>query len=109
MALIDLKNLLNHAKANSYIVGAFNITNLNFIGHLINAAGEEKSPIILQTSEANFKYLNLEEIVPVIINASKKRIKTLAPNSGYICSPTNHIKQDVPIKNFLSYNINNAK
>jgi len=39
----------------------------------------------------------------------KKRIKTLAPNSGYICSPTNHIKQDVPIKNFLSYNITNAK
>ena len=64
--------MLNHVKANSYIVGAFNITNLNFIGHLINAAGEEKSPIILQTSEANFKYLNLEEIVPVIINASKK-------------------------------------
>ena len=72
MALIDLKNLLNHAKENSYAVGAFNITNLDFIDCLISAAVEEKSPIILQISEAHFKYLNLEEIVPAIINASKK-------------------------------------
>jgi len=72
MALIGLKNLLNHAKANSYAVGAFNITNLDFIDYLISAAVEESSPIILQISEAHFKYLNLEEIVPAIINASKK-------------------------------------
>ncbi len=32
----------------------------------------------------------------------KKRMEALAPNGGYICSPTNHIQPDVPIENFLA-------
>lgn len=72
MALINLKDLLCHARENRYAVGAFNITNLNFIDYLIDAAYEEKSPIILQVAEAHFRYLNFEEIAPAIINSAKK-------------------------------------
>jgi len=72
MALINLKDLLNHAKENSYAVGAFNVTNLGFIDYLIDAAIEENSPIIMQIAEVHFKYMNLEEIVPAMIDASKK-------------------------------------
>lgn len=72
MALINLKDLLGHAKENRYAVGAFNITDLNFIDYLIDAALEERSPIILQVAEVHFRYLNLEDIAPAIINAAKK-------------------------------------
>jgi len=44
MALINLKDLLKHAKENKYAVGSFNVTNLDFIDTLIDAAVEENSP-----------------------------------------------------------------
>ncbi|MBC8387277.1 MAG: class II fructose-bisphosphate aldolase [Actinobacteria bacterium] len=72
MALINLKDLLAHAKENKYAVGAFNVSNLNFIDCIIDAAIKEKSPIILQLSEAHFRFLNLEEIAPAIISAARK-------------------------------------
>ena len=72
MALINLKDLLKHAQDNKYAVGAFNITNLGFIDTLIDAAVEQHSPVILQIAEVHLKYVDLEEIAPVIINAAKK-------------------------------------
>ncbi len=72
MTLINLKNLLNHAKQNKYAVGAFNVTSLDFIDHLLGAAISENSPIILQVAEVHFRYLNLEEIAPALISAAKK-------------------------------------
>jgi len=72
MALINLKDLLKHARDNRYAVGAFNITNLGFIDTLIDAAVEERSPIILQIAEVHLRYVNLEEIAPIIISAAKK-------------------------------------
>ncbi len=72
MALINLKDLLKHAKENKYAVGSFNVTNLDFIDTLIDAAVEENSPIIMQIAEVHFKYLNFEEIGPAIINAANK-------------------------------------
>ncbi len=72
MALINLKDLLAHARENKYAVGAFNITNLDLIDTLIDAAVEENSPIIMQIAEVHFRYLNFEEIGPAIINAADK-------------------------------------
>jgi len=72
MALINLKDLLAHARENKYAAGAFNVTNLDFIDTLIDAAMEENSPIIMQIAEVHFKYLNFEEIGPAIINAANK-------------------------------------
>lgn len=72
MALINLKDLLLHAKQNKYAVGAFNITNLGIIDYIIDAAVEERSPIILQVAEVHFKYFNFEDIAVAIINSAKK-------------------------------------
>ena len=69
MALINLKDLLKHAQANKYAVGAFNITNLGFIDAAIDAAVEQRSPIILQIAEVHLRYVDLEEIAPIIISA----------------------------------------
>lgn len=72
MALINLQDLLKHAQQNKYAVGAFNVTNLGFIEPLIDAAVDQRSPIILQIAEVHLKYVNLEEIAPIIINSAKR-------------------------------------
>jgi fructose-bisphosphate aldolase class II len=72
MALINLKDLLAHAKENKYAVGAFNVTNLDFIDHILDAAVEANSPVILQVAEVHFRYLNLEDIAPALVSAAQK-------------------------------------
>jgi fructose-bisphosphate aldolase class II len=71
MALINMKDLLVHAQQNKYAVGAFNITNFDFIDYILDAAVESNSPVILQLAEAHFRYLNLEDIAPAVISAAK--------------------------------------
>jgi len=71
MALINMTDLLAHAKQNKYAVGAFNITNLDFIETIMDAAVESNSPVIMQLAEVHFRYLNLEDIAPILINAAK--------------------------------------
>ena len=45
MALINLKDLLNHASKKRYAVGAFNVTSMTFIDPIIEAAIESNSPV----------------------------------------------------------------
>jgi len=71
MSLINLKNLLNHAKSNKYAVGAFAMTNIDFIEALLESAIEKKSPIILLLAEVHFKYLDIERVAPIIIDRAK--------------------------------------
>lgn len=71
MALISLKDLLKHAQEHRYAVGAFNITNLGFIDTLIDAAVQQRSPIIMQIAEVHLRYVDLEHIAPIIVNAAK--------------------------------------
>jgi fructose-bisphosphate aldolase, class II len=72
MSLINLKDLLNHASKNKYAVGAFNVTSINFIDPIIEAAIQSNSPVILALAEVHFRYLNLEHITPAIIRAAKE-------------------------------------
>ncbi|MCL4378807.1 MAG: class II fructose-bisphosphate aldolase [Actinobacteria bacterium] len=72
MALINLKKLLNHASKNKYAVGAFNITSMNFIDPIIEAAIQSNSPVIMQLAEVHFRYLNLEHIAPAVLRAARE-------------------------------------
>ncbi len=72
MSLINLKDLLKHARLNKYAVGAFALTNIDFIESLLESALAKKSPIILLLAEVHFKYLNIEKVAPIIIDAAHK-------------------------------------
>ena len=72
MALINLGELLNHARDNKYAVGAFNVTSMNFIDPIIESAIESNSPVIIQLAEVHFRYLCLEHIAPAIIRAARE-------------------------------------
>ncbi len=56
MALISLRQLLDHAAEHGYGVPAFNINNLEQIHSIMQAAQETMSPVILQASAGARKY-----------------------------------------------------
>jgi fructose-bisphosphate aldolase class II len=56
MALISLRQLLDHAAEHGYGLPAFNINNLEQIQAIMQAADETNSPVILQASAGARKY-----------------------------------------------------
>jgi len=56
MALISLRQLLDHAAENSYGVPAFNVNNLEQMRAIMEAADETNSPVIVQASAGARKY-----------------------------------------------------
>jgi len=56
MALISLRQLLDHAAENGYGVPAFNVNNLEQIQAIMQAAEATQSPVILQASAGARKY-----------------------------------------------------
>lgn len=57
MALESMTNMLNKARAEKYAVGQFNINNLEFTQAILQAAEEEKAPVILGVSEGAARYM----------------------------------------------------
>jgi fructose-bisphosphate aldolase, class II len=56
MALISLRQLLDHAAEQGYGVPAFNVNNLEQVRAIMEAANEVSSPVILQASAGARKY-----------------------------------------------------
>ncbi len=56
MALISLRQLLDHAAEHSYGVPAFNVNNLEQMRAIMEAASETDSPVIVQASAGARKY-----------------------------------------------------
>ena len=56
MALISMRQLLDHAAENSYGVPAFNVNNLEQIRAIMEGAKEMNSPVIVQASAGARKY-----------------------------------------------------
>jgi fructose-bisphosphate aldolase class II len=66
MALVALKTIVDHAFANRYAAGAFNVINLDFLEAIVTAAEARRSPVILNIAEVHFKYVTIENICPAI-------------------------------------------
>lgn len=58
MALITLRQLLDHAAENGYGMPAFNITNLETMQAVMEAAHKTNSPVLLQASRSARKYID---------------------------------------------------
>ena len=57
MALITLRQLLDHAGEHTYGMPAFNITNLETLQAVVEAADRTNSPVLLQASSTARKYM----------------------------------------------------
>src|SRR5690606_41426264 len=56
MALISMRQLLDHAATHGYGVPAFNVNNLEQMRAIMEAADQTKSPVIVQASAGALKY-----------------------------------------------------
>ncbi|AFK63180.1 fructose-bisphosphate aldolase [Advenella kashmirensis WT001] len=56
MALVSLRQLLDHAAEHGYGIPAFNVNNLEQIQAIMQAASSTDSPVILQASAGARKY-----------------------------------------------------
>jgi fructose-bisphosphate aldolase, class II len=57
MPLVSMTEMLKKANAEGYAVGQFNINNLEYTQAILQAAEEEKSPVILGVSEGAARYI----------------------------------------------------
>lgn len=69
MALISLRQLLDHAAEHDYGVPAFNVNNLEQIRAIMEAADEADSPVILQASAGARKYAGAHFLRHLILAA----------------------------------------
>ena len=64
MALVSLRQLLDHAAENGYGLPAFNVNNLEQIQAIMQAADECNSPVIMQGSaDVSYTHLRAHETV----------------------------------------------
>ena len=58
MPLVTTKEMFKKAYEGGYAIGAFNVNNMEIVQGITEAAGELKSPLILQVSAGARKYAN---------------------------------------------------
>src|SRR5574344_910212 len=56
MSLVTTKEMFNKSMQEHFAIGAFNVNNMEIIQGIVDAAAEEKSPVILQVSSSALKY-----------------------------------------------------
>ncbi len=78
--IVSGKSVLLDAQLRGYACGAFNFNNMEFLQAIIQAAEEEQSPVIVQTSEGAIRYAGIDYLsamfkvaaskasVPVVLN-----------------------------------------
>lgn len=64
--------VMTKARAGGYAVPAFNTNNLEITQAIFEAAAEEKSPVIVATSEGAIKYAGIENIVSMAKNLADR-------------------------------------
>jgi len=69
MALVSLRQLLDHAAENGYAIPAFNVNNLEQVQAIMEAADKTNSPVILQASAGARKYAGEDFLRHLILGA----------------------------------------
>ena len=70
--LVTGNEILQDAHKNGYAAGAFNVNNMEILQAIIEAAEQEKAPVIIQTSEGAIKYAGLDYLSTLVHLAAKK-------------------------------------
>ncbi len=79
MALVSMKEMLDKGKENGYAIGQFNLNNLEYTQAILQAAEEEKSPVILGVSEGAAKYMGGYKVVVAMVKALMETYGTTVP------------------------------
>jgi fructose-bisphosphate aldolase, class II len=72
--LVPASGLLKAARKGGYAIGAFNVNNLEMLHSVITACVEERSPVIIQTTEKAVDYAGMDYLSEMIRIASREKI-----------------------------------
>ncbi|NBJ69695.1 MULTISPECIES: class II fructose-bisphosphate aldolase [Clostridia] len=79
MPLVSMKEMLEKGKENGYAVGQFNLNNLEYAQAILQAAEEEKSPVILGVSEGAARYMGGFNVVVAMVKSLMDAYGTTVP------------------------------
>ncbi|GAB3044769.1 class II fructose-bisphosphate aldolase [Virgibacillus ainsalahensis] len=79
MPLVSMKEMLEQGRKNGYAVGQFNINNLEYIQAILQAAEEEKSPVILGVSEGAGRYMGGFKVIVTLVESLMEAYGTTVP------------------------------
>src|SRR5690625_2603446 len=79
MALVSMREMLNDAKDNQYAIGQFNVNNLEYAQAILEAAEEERSPVILGVSEGAARYMGGYKVAVKMAEALMEEYGTTVP------------------------------
>ncbi|NLP37316.1 MAG: class II fructose-1,6-bisphosphate aldolase [Firmicutes bacterium] len=71
MSFVTLNEVLADAQKRHYAVGAFNTNNMEIVQAIVEAAEEERAPVILQASQGALKYAGIRYITAMIQAAAQ--------------------------------------
>ena len=66
MPLVTTKEMFEKSMKEHYAIGAFNVNNMEIIQGIMDAAKQEKSPVILQASHGAIKYARINYLMKMI-------------------------------------------
>jgi len=72
MPLVTSKELLREAQGGGYAIGAFNANNMECVRAVVEAAEEERAPVILQVSQGAIKYAGLQMATAMVKTAAEE-------------------------------------
>lgn len=72
MALVNIKDMLRHARANAYAVGAYDVVDCNFIATVIAGAECTRAPVIISFAESHFAHYDFPVLVAAAEVAAKR-------------------------------------
>ncbi|GKV66823.1 MULTISPECIES: class II fructose-bisphosphate aldolase [Sporosarcina] len=79
MPLVSMKDMMIKGKKEGYAIGQFNINNLEYTQAILQAAEEEKSPVILGVSEGAARYMGGFKTVVMMVKGLMEDYGTTVP------------------------------
>ncbi|MFD2044401.1 class II fructose-bisphosphate aldolase [Ornithinibacillus salinisoli] len=79
MPLVSMKEMMEKGKENGYAIGQFNLNNLEYAQAILQAAEEEKSPVILGVSEGAGRYMGGFKVVVAMVKSLMEEYGTTVP------------------------------
>ena len=70
--LVTTKEMFEKAMKENYAIGAFNVNNMEIVQAIVDAAAEEKSPVILQASSSAIKYARINYLMKLVEAATEE-------------------------------------
>ena len=70
--LVTTKEMFEKSMREGFAIGAFNVNNMEIVQAIIDAAAEEKAPVILQASSSAIKYARINYLMKMIKAAEEE-------------------------------------